>query len=115
MIAHVEVYVKWLLDALAIFVLVWLLSILGGCAGDRKSDSTANAIPATVHTYEVPLSDTSTIPDILCLLPGQTARLEEDIVVFARVPFQGRALYIGEVKLEKGTMLVKPKVEGDNQ
>ena len=57
---------------------------------------------------EVPLADTR-IPEILCLRPGQSAMLAKDAVVVARIPVQGRELYVGEVRLEKGTMLVKPK------
>lgn len=93
---------------------VFLGLILVGCviAGCGQKQAMANAIPAAVVSYEVSLSDTTATPDLLCLMPGQSAMLLQDAVVVARIPYQGRELYVGEVKLEKGTMLVKPKVEG---
>lgn len=49
--------------------------------------------------------------DVLCLMPGQSAMLLEDVIVVARVPYSDNALYVGKVKIGKGTMLVKPKEE----
>ena len=47
----------------------------------------------------------------LILTPGQTAVLLEDVQVIARIPYQGDELYEGPVVFQKGSMVVKPKVE----
>lgn len=85
-----------------------MLLHLAGCS-DVKQPSTAKAIPDAVQSYEVPIADTSALPELLHLAPGQSAMLLKDVIVAARIPYNGRELYVGEVKIQKGTMLVKPK------
>lgn len=94
-------------------LVVFVLGVgLGGCARKSVGEvSTANAIPAAIQSYEVPIADTSTIPELLHLAPGQSAMLLKDVIVVARIPYNGNELYVGEVKIQKGTMLVKPKEE----
>ena len=47
----------------------------------------------------------------MILTPGQTAVLLEDVQVIARIPYQGDELYEGPVVFQKGSMVVKPRVE----
>ena len=61
-------------------------TIIGGCA--------------TKKSYE---------PLILTL--GQSAVLLEDVRAIARIPYQGDELYEGPVVFQKGSMVVKPRVE----
>lgn len=83
-----------------------------GCTGSGgKEVSTANAIPAVVQSYEVPIADTSTIPDMLYLRPGQSAIVMDDLVGVARIPAEGNELYTGPVVISKGTIVIRPKVE----
>lgn len=48
---------------------------------------------------------------MIVLADGQSAVLLEDVIAKARVPFQGDALYEGEVRFQRGSMVVKPRVE----
>lgn len=97
----------------ALGIVIFVLGVfIGGCTGRTPPEtSTAKAILADVQRYEVPIADTSTIPELLHLAPGQSAILLKDVIVVARIPYNGNELYVGEVRLVKGTMLVKPKSE----
>lgn len=110
------VFKRYIKPALAVIVIAgfWFLmvgSLISGCAG-KCPESTAKAIPAAVQSYEVPIADTSTIPDMLILRPGQSAELLEDIVGTARIPAQGDELYVGPVVIQKGSVVIKPIQEG---
>lgn len=95
---------------IGLFWVLMLGSLISGCSGNCP-ESTAQAIPASIQSYEVPMADTTTIPDMLYLRPGQSAELLEDIVGTARIPAQGDELYAGPVVLEKGIVVIKPIAE----
>ena len=77
--------------------LILFFMILAGCCGSpKKNAGAAKAFPAA-STREVAVADTASIPNLLVLRPGQSAMLLEDVVVAARVPYNGNALYVGKV------------------
>ncbi|MCD7896355.1 MAG: hypothetical protein LUG50_06725 [Planctomycetaceae bacterium] len=122
-------YIKWIAlnaEDLCIVLLLLLglcmttISVgvgMAGCATSYKhmkaveAEASANAIPAAIQSYEVPIADTSTIPDMLYLRSGQSAVLQEDIVGVARIPAQGDELYTGLVVIQRGSVVIKPKAE----
>ena len=91
--------------------LIVFFMILAGCCGSPKKNAGAAKVFPAASTREVAVADTASIPNLLVLRPGQSAMLLEDVVVVARVPYNGNALYVGKVKIERGSMLVKPKEE----
>ena len=91
-------------------LIVFFMILAGCCGSSKKNASAAKAFPAA-STREVAVADTASVPSLLALRPGQSAMLLEDVVVVARVPYSDNALYVGKVKIGKGTMLVKPKEE----
>ena len=97
--------------ALAVFLFVLIGFAIVGCS--RSKPIEARGVPKGVVRYEVPLSNTAAKPALVCLRPGQTAMLLENIEVEARIPYQGGELWTGRVVIEKGSMVVKPLVEGD--
>lgn len=99
----------------AMLCLIMLALIMSGCHDEPKQASTATAIPAAIQRYEVPLADTTTIPDMLILRPGQSAVLVEDMIAKAYIPAEGNRLYEGSVRFEKGMVLIKPVKEGGGQ
>lgn len=94
----------------ALSIVIFIMGVfIGGCVGEPSPEtSTAKAIPAAVQSHEVPVADTSTIPDMLILRPGQSAVLVEDMIAKAYIPAEGNRLYEGDVRFEKGTVLIKP-------
>jgi hypothetical protein len=96
----------WLLVMLTVY---GMIVCINGCG--KSTPSTTKAIPAAVQSYEVPIADTSAIPDIIYLRPGQSAIILEDTVVSARIPAQGNELYVGPVMIQKGTVVIKPRAE----
>lgn len=50
--------------------------------------------------------------DSVLLDDGQSLELLEDAMVYGRIPYSGDELYTGDVRIKKGSMIVKPKVEG---
>ena len=76
-----------------------LMFTIGGCYGEQRAQqSYARAAPVQAHSP-------------LILSPGQTAVLLEDVQAIARIPYQGDELHSGPVVFQKGSMVVKPKVE----
>lgn len=102
---------KYLVAAGLVLVAIiagFIAVIIGGCSKNAvpagQVECTAKACPVGVEPI---------VPDGIpfCLLPGQTAQVLEDIVVEARIPYQGDKVYEGPVRIEAGSMLVKPKEE----
>lgn len=93
---------------LSLCILIFLY--MGGCSGNKVPTDRPN-IPEAVESFTVPLNDTATKPNVICLTPGQTAMLLEPIEAKARVPYDSGELYEGTVRFEQGSMVVKPRVE----
>ena len=83
------------------FVVIGVLSG-GGCRSKQ---------PATCPAPQVVQQASPNQPSIIQLSPGQTAMILDDVVVYARVPFNGNELYVGDVRLEKGTLVSKPRTD----
>lgn len=91
------------------FILFFMGALMiSGCREVNRANASAASIPASVQSYEVPMSDTTTVPDVLHLRPGQSAILMERVVATARIPAQGDELYVGPVVIERGAVVIKP-------
>lgn len=92
--------------------LACFLAIVMLVAGCTRKGTPRSVKTAPTATAEQPLvSPEEFTPDFVCLRPGQTAMLLENIEVEARIPYQGGELWTGRVVIEKGSMVVKPIVE----
>ena len=86
-----------------------VLAAVGGCRRDvEKPPAPPLFGDAAAATSCVPVETPGGESGPFCLLPGQTAMLVEDAVVQARIPYNGDALYQGRVRIERGSMIVKP-------
>lgn len=110
-----QVMVKSAGQALLCFAaIIVFLAVCIGCA-KKVTPKQPVAKPATAAVdadgYAL---DPAFKPDVLCLRPGQSAEILEDVEVKARIPYREdeRELWVGRVLIQKGSMVVKPMVEG---
>ena len=111
--------------AVIVLVVCAVMLFVTGCAKKTKPEVSKPApVQATTDTPVDAFASVSTDasgfaldpsfePDVVILRPGQTAMLLENAEVEARIPYQGGELWTGRVVIEKGSMVVKPLVEGD--
>lgn len=91
--------------ACVLFCLVGVpVLVIGGCVNKDKSKIDDDIM--LVQPQE---------PSPIILQDGQTAQLLEDITAKVRIPFQGDQLFEGTVRLQKGSMIVKPRQDHETQ